>query len=80
MDNEKKTIYEWLRELPEDVQAKIPWDIIKTNVAEYKVSSKSEALEHGFLWKHDPLLTNYWQQLYKTLLEDESNTGDKTGE
>lgn len=77
---DKKTIYEWLKELPEDAQAKIPWNIIKTNVAEYKVGSKSEALKHAFLWGHYPSMESYWQNLHKSLLENESNSGNQGGE
>ena len=62
----KKTVVEWLMELPKEIREKA----IKNQINKGNTESLKDALMKGFLWENSPEGHEYWSRVYDMALLD----------
>ena len=70
---QKKSIREWLKELPEEYRTKAQVNYEKQhiqlpyNAPELMVSSAKSALKGSFIWEDSPEKHDYWEKVFNEL-------------
>lgn len=62
-----KTIEEWLKELPQEIQDNIPWGIISDEMLKRDQYSLAGSLAEAFRWSETEQGIDYWSTIYYDL-------------